>query len=134
VQGAKNHYMGLIQTETPYFQPAPAAPSPFSVNSAFHDPAFNGVSSAWALNVAESSNIIVFGAGLYSFYSNYDQTCLTPINCQDQIVNIDSTSSVYIYSLQTIGTTWQLSIGETGVVNQASDVNGFAATLTAWAQ
>ncbi|KAJ6500482.1 exo-beta-1,3-glucanase [Mycena sanguinolenta] len=132
--GAKNHYMGLIQTETPYFQPAPAAPSPFSVNNAFHDPSFNGVSSAWALNVANSSNIIVFGAGLYSFYSNYDQTCLTPINCQDQIVNIDSTSSVYIYSLQTIGTTWQLSIGETGVVNQASDVNGFAATLTAWAQ
>ncbi|KAF7359345.1 Exo-beta-1,3-glucanase [Mycena sanguinolenta] len=132
LQGAKNHYMGLIQTETPYFQPTPVAPSPFRVNSAFKDPSFDGVSSAWALNVAGSSNILVFGAGLYSFYSNYDQTCLTPVNCQDQIVNIDSTSSVYIYSLQTIGTTWQLSIDETGVVNQANNSNGFAQTVTSW--
>ncbi|KAF7359322.1 Glucan 1,3-beta-glucosidase [Mycena sanguinolenta] len=134
LQGAQNHYMGLIQTETPYYQPTPAAPSPFSVNSTFKDPSFNGVSSAWGLTVANSSNILVFGAGLYSFYSNYDQTCLTSVNCQDQIVNIDSTSSVYIYNLQTVGTTYQLSVGGTGIVNQANNANGFAQTITSWTQ
>ncbi|KAJ6500534.1 exo-beta-1,3-glucanase [Mycena sanguinolenta] len=134
LQGAQNHYMGLIQTETPYYQPTPVAPSPFSVNSAFKDPSFSGVSSAWGLNVANSSNILIFGAGLYSFYSNYGEDCLTPVNCQDQIINIDSTSSVYIYSLQTVGTTYQLSVNQAGVINQANNANGFAATVTSWTQ
>ncbi|KAJ7837014.1 exo-beta-1,3-glucanase [Mycena olivaceomarginata] len=133
--GAQNHYLGLIQTETPYYQPTPVAPSPFTVNSNFKDPSFDGVKAAWGLSVASSSNILIFGAGLYSFYSAYDQTtCLTASNCQDQILNIDSTSSVYIYSLQTVGTTFQLSLAQTGVVNQSANPNGFAATLTSWTQ
>ncbi|KAJ6581152.1 exo-beta-1,3-glucanase [Mycena capillaripes] len=132
--GAQNHYMGLIQTETPYYQPTPAAPSPFTVNTAFSDPSFAGITSAWGLIVASSSNILVFGAGLYSFFSNYDQACLTPENCQNQILNIDSTSSVFLYSLATVGTTFQLSINAAGVVNQSANPNGFAATLTSWSR
>ncbi|KAJ7043174.1 exo-beta-1,3-glucanase [Mycena alexandri] len=130
--GAANHYMGLIQTETPYYQPTPAPPGPFVVNSAFNDPSFTGVSAAWGLVVSGSSNILIFGAGLYSFYSDYDQTCLTAQNCQSQILNIDSTSSVSIYSLQTVGTTWQLSINGAGIIKQDSNPNGFAATVTSW--
>ncbi|KAJ6547049.1 exo-beta-1,3-glucanase [Mycena capillaripes] len=86
--GAKNHYMGLIQTETPYYQPTPVAPSPFVVNSAFSDPSFAGVTAAWGLTVSSSSNILVFGAGLYSFYSvrpMFDPSCL----------NRDLTKTVY---------------------------------------
>ncbi|KAF8130464.1 exo-beta-1,3-glucanase [Mycena galopus ATCC 62051] len=132
--GAQNHYIGLMQTETPYYQPTPVAPSPFSVNSAYHDPSFTGVSSAWALNVATSTNILIFGAGLYSFYSNYGEDCLTPQNCQNQILNIDSTSSVSIYSLQTVGSTFQLSVNQAGVINQANNQNGFAATVSSWTQ
>ncbi|KAJ7771682.1 exo-beta-1,3-glucanase [Mycena metata] len=130
--GAANHYMGLIQTETPYYQPTPSPPGPFTVNSAYNDPSFNGVSAAWGLVVSSSTNILVFGAGLYSFFSDYDQACLTPQDCQSQILNIDSTSSISIYSLQTVGTTWQLSIEGAGVINQDSNPNGFAATVTAW--
>ncbi|KAJ7929214.1 exo-beta-1,3-glucanase [Mycena leptocephala] len=132
--GAQNHYMGLIQTETPYYQPTPVVPSPFSVNSAFSDPSFAGTNAAWGLTVASSSNILIFGAGLYSFFSNYDQTCLTAQNCQNQILNIDSTSSVFIYSLATVGTTFQLSLNQAGIVNQATNPNGFAATVTSWNQ
>ncbi|KAJ7929194.1 exo-beta-1,3-glucanase [Mycena leptocephala] len=132
--GAQNHYMGLIQTETPYYQPTPAVPSPFSVNSAYSDPSFANANAAWGLNVAKSSNILIFGAGLYSFFSNYVQTCLDGQNCQNQIVNIDSTSSVFIYSLATVGTTFSLSINNAGIINQASNPNGFAGTITAWTQ
>ncbi|KAJ6608596.1 exo-beta-1,3-glucanase [Mycena sp. CBHHK59/15] len=131
---AQNHYMGLIQTETPYYQPTPVAPNPFTVNSTFSDPSYTGITSAWGLIVSGSSNIIVFGAGLYSFYNDYTQTCLTSENCQNQMLNIDSTSSVFLYSLATVGTTFQLSIKQVGVVNQNSNPNGFAATLTAWSQ
>ncbi|KAJ7718670.1 exo-beta-1,3-glucanase [Mycena metata] len=131
--GASNHYMGLIQTETPYYQPSPAPPAPFTINSAFSDPASgSGLTSAWGLVVSSSTNILVFGAGLYSWFTNYNQDCLTPQNCQSQILNIDSTSSVSIYSLQTVGVTYSLSINGAGVVNQNANPNGFAATLTAW--
>ncbi|KAJ6611580.1 exo-beta-1,3-glucanase [Mycena sp. CBHHK59/15] len=130
---AKSHYMGLIQTETPYFQPNPVAPAPFTVNTAFKDPAsWSDISQAWGLWVTSSDDILVFGAALYSFYSNYDQGCLTPVNCQSQIVNVDNESSVDIYSLSTIGTTWQLSINQVPLINQDQNLNGFASTVTSW--
>ncbi|KAJ7246916.1 exo-beta-1,3-glucanase [Mycena haematopus] len=128
---AKNHYMGLIQTETPYFQPNPVAPAPFTVNTAFKDPV-SDISQAWALWVTSSEDILVFGAALYSFYSNYGQDCLTPVDCQSQLVNVDNESSVDIYSLSTIGTTSQLSINQVPIINQDQNLNGFASTVTAW--
>ncbi|KAJ7837009.1 exo-beta-1,3-glucanase [Mycena olivaceomarginata] len=132
---AATHYMGLIQTETPYYQPSPVPPAPFTVNTAFKDPSnWSGITSAWALRVTTSTDIIVFGAGLYSFFQNYATTCETPANCQSQIVNVDSTSSVHIYSLSTVGTTFQVSVNQAGVINQSSNLNGFASTVTSWSQ
>ncbi|KAJ7482757.1 exo-beta-1,3-glucanase [Mycena latifolia] len=130
---AKSHYMGLIQTETPYFQPDPVAPAPFTVNIAFKDPtSWSNISQAWGLWVTSSEDILVFGAALYSFYSNYDQGCLTTESCQSQMVNIDNESSVDIYSLSTIGTTGQLSINQIPIINQDQNQNGFASTVTSW--
>lgn len=131
--GAKNHYMGLIQTETPYYQPSPAAPTPFVLNKSFSDPpaVFR---SAWGLHITRSSDILIFGAGLYSFYQNYTQDCLLTTNCQDQILNIDQHSSVNLYSLSTVGTVKQLSIAGKGVIDQSKNVNGFASTVTAWSK
>ncbi|KAJ6459997.1 beta-1,3-glucanase [Mycena sanguinolenta] len=64
---AQNIYAGLIQTETPYFQPTPSYPSPFSTNPTFGDPS-EAVLYAWALVITSSSNVFVYGAGLYSFF------------------------------------------------------------------
>ncbi|KAJ7697688.1 exo-beta-1,3-glucanase [Mycena rosella] len=121
---AKSHYMGLIQTETPYFQPNPVAPAPFTVNMAFKDPAsWSDISQAWGLWVTSSEDILVL---------NYDQGCLTTQSCQSQIVNVDNDSSVHIYSLSTVGTTWQLGINQVPTINQDQNQNGFAATVTSW--
>ena len=82
LNNAKNHYMGLIQTETvrlnssndvlaavhvswchllqPYFQPNPVPPAPFITNTAYKDPAI-GPGAAWALTVTNSQNILVYG-------------------------------------------------------------------------
>ncbi|KII89977.1 glycoside hydrolase family 55 protein [Plicaturopsis crispa FD-325 SS-3] len=130
---AKNHYMGLIQTETPYYQPTPAPPAPFSINTAYNDPSFvSGNPAAWALNVQASTDILIFGAGLYSFFQNYVQTCLAGNTCQSQLVNIDSTSSVSVYSLSTAGATYQLSVNQAGIINAGRNANGFQSTVTAW--
>ncbi|KNZ74781.1 Glucan 1,3-beta-glucosidase [Termitomyces sp. J132] len=114
----------------PYFQPNPAPPTPFSVNSSFEDPVFTSdLTSAWGLKVVSSSDIIVFGAGLYSFFS---ASCITPATCQSQILDVDASSSISIYSLSTVATTFQLSVNGVGIVNQNQNINGFASTLTAW--
>ncbi|KAG1736747.1 glycoside hydrolase family 55 protein [Suillus lakei] len=131
--GAKNHYMGLIQTETPYFQPDPAPPGPFSISKVYDDPTFeNGMTMAWGLWVQSSIDIIVFGAGHYSFFQNYSTTCEGNTTCQTQMVNVDWTSSVSIYSLTTVGTTYQLSIEGNGIIYFANDSEGFSSTVTLW--
>jgi len=133
--GAKNHYMGLIQTESPYFQPNPVPPIPFTVNPSFKDPSFDkSITSAWGLTVQSSNDIIIFGAGLYSFFNNYNQHDLATASCQNQILNVDSTSSVSIYSLSTVGTTHQLSVKGRGIINQNRNRNGFASTVTTWSR
>ncbi|KAF9531446.1 exo-beta-1,3-glucanase [Crepidotus variabilis] len=132
---AANHYLGLIQTESPYFQPSPVAPTPFHVDPRYNDPTASSL-SAWALHIAKSNDITVFGAGLYSFFDNYSEDqCKTTESCQDQIANIDSASSgIHIYSLSTIRSTYQLSVDGKGVINQAANRNGQASTVTSWSQ
>ncbi|KAF9235735.1 glycoside hydrolase family 55 protein [Melanogaster broomeanus] len=69
---AQNHYVGFAQSETPYYQPVPAAPAPFnSASSSISnlDPTFSeSINMAWAMYVQASSDIILFGAGFYSFF------------------------------------------------------------------
>jgi glucan 1,3-beta-glucosidase len=91
----------------------------------------------------------ITGAGLYSFFSvgriavaslmrshvfgqAYTQACIDSASCQTQIANIDALSTVDIYGLTTVGTTWQLSVNQQGVIPHAPNANGFAATATCW--
>lgn len=177
--------MGLIQTETvsdrstgrhfklpdvlqPYYQPTPAPPAPFSTNFLGTDPSFgNGMTSAWALTVTTSTNIMVFGmfidpeaslmilrlssgAGLYSFFQvshlpcssmellmytafqDYNQSCLSSFSCQTEILDVNLSTSISVYSLSTIATTFQLSVNQQGIINQNRNRDGMASTVTAW--
>ncbi|KAF7978685.1 hypothetical protein HWV62_44937 [Athelia sp. TMB] len=131
--GAKDHYMGLIQTETPYYQPSPAAPTPFSTDSAYNDPTFSSSqTSAWGLYVESSSDIFVFGAGHYSFYQDYNQACLNTTNCQAEIISIDAASSVNLFSVSTVATANSLSVGGSPVIKALDNVDGFQSTFTSW--
>ncbi|PVG03211.1 putative glucan 1,3-beta-glucosidase [Serendipita vermifera] len=129
---AQNVYAGLIQTETPYFQPNPAAPNPFSIQSSIKDPDLSGTQSAIALSIEDSSDILIYGAGLYSFFDSYTQTCLDTWNCQSEIVRISNSSGIRVYSLSTVGTTTQLTFNGQKVIAQSQNQNGFASTATAW--
>ncbi|KAI0744238.1 beta-1,3-glucanase [Daedaleopsis nitida] len=131
LNNARDHYMGLIQTETPYFQPSPVPPAPFVLNSAYKDPT-PGPGAAWALTVTNSQNILVYGAGLYSFFQNYNQACVDTFNCQQQNVNIDAGSGVALYMLSTVASQYMLSVNGQGVVPNSANRNGFAETITSW--
>ncbi|EGN94233.1 glycoside hydrolase family 55 protein [Serpula lacrymans var. lacrymans S7.3] len=133
--GAKNHWIGFAQTESPYYQPSPAAPAPFSTDSAYSDPSFSSSqTSAWGMYVQSSSDITLFGAGFYSFYENYVQDCLNTTNCQDQIFNMDSASasSMNVYALSTVGVVTELSVADAGVIKAAQNPDGLQDTATSW--
>ncbi|KAG1837524.1 hypothetical protein C8R48DRAFT_782660 [Suillus tomentosus] len=75
---AQNHYIGFAQTGTPYYQHSPAAPAPNSTTSTYNDSTFSSsISMAWGMYIQSSNDIIVFGAGFYSFFQSYSQDCLT---------------------------------------------------------
>ncbi|KAF7372867.1 Glucan 1,3-beta-glucosidase [Mycena sanguinolenta] len=130
---AENIYAGLIQTETPYFQPTPSYPSPFSTNLTYGDPSEAGL-YAWGLVITNSVNVFVYGAGLYSFFQSYDSSCVPNRNCQESMVLIDEESAaVYLYQLTTAGSTNMISYpGNVSVALQADNIDGFASTISLW--
>ncbi|TGJ85030.1 hypothetical protein E0Z10_g3729 [Xylaria hypoxylon] len=114
----QNIFAGQIQTETPYYQPNPSARSPYPLISST-DPSFDvscptataapNCAEAWGLAVQASKNVLVYGAGLYSFYSNYNTSCSATgasTLCQQGMVLYDaaSTTNFRVYGLNTVGT------------------------------
>lgn len=99
-----------FQSETPYFQPTPNAATPFTVISDLQDPDFSsscsGVAgncpSAWGLRIIDSSDILIYGAGHYSFFSSYS-TCKS-LFCFSSILSLFS-------RLPVRGHTWFLAVG-----------------------
>lgn len=82
--GAEYVFGGLLQTESPYYQPSPKAPTPFeSVLGVFDsDPQydcgsseFDGCDSSWAFVVRWCQNMRLVGMGVYSWFSDYTQDC-----------------------------------------------------------
>ncbi|KAF7295340.1 hypothetical protein MIND_01073400 [Mycena indigotica] len=133
---ARNHYVALMQTETPYFQPySDNFPHPFTLSKQYNDPPIPpNLQQAWAALVRSSSDIFIFGAGLYSFFSNYSKACIDTRDCQTHILDIDkASSSVEVFSLATVSSRFQISMDGVGVVNEKdNNGTGFASTVTRW--
>jgi glucan 1,3-beta-glucosidase len=109
-----------------------AAPYPFPTSSAFNDPDVSSLGSALALSIQDSSYVLIYGAGLYSFFRAYTQNCLGDSTCQSQITQVTNSQAITIYSLSTIGATYQLVLDGQPTINPALNVDGFASTVTAW--
>ena len=108
VSNAKNLFMGVIQTETAYMQGNPDATVPFPANEGFIDPDFKAscadsdgaCARTWGLRVTNSSDIFMYGGGLYSFFENYGQVCVDLQNCQENMISIED-SSVHLFGITT---------------------------------
>lgn len=83
----------------------------------------------------DSENILVYGAGTYSFFDNYEQDCIPNHNCQQQINDISSDSeNVHIFALSTVATTQMLSVDGKGVIDEKPNESGFQSTVIYWSQ
>ncbi|OJD10071.1 hypothetical protein AJ78_08768 [Emergomyces pasteurianus Ep9510] len=140
IVGAKNVFLALIQVETPYYQANPNALAPFKPNSAFHDPDFSNCQTdsckkAWGLRILESSDVYLYGGGLYSFFENYGQECLATESCQENMIEVDC-SAVHLYGVSTKASTNMITRREGGqaVVKQIENRNNFCSTLAVFEQ
>lgn len=133
IANAANVYMALIQTETPYYQSNPDATDPFTANDAFFDPVFAGEASAnkaWGLRIVDSTDVFLYGGGLYSFFDNYDQTCLDTASCQDNMVSVEGSSGVHLYGLSTKAAVNMVTVDGASAALDADNRNNFCATIS----
>ncbi|TKX22813.1 hypothetical protein C1H76_4847 [Elsinoe australis] len=140
ISKASNVFMGFIQTETPYFQGNPVATTPFAPNATWVDPDWSICPAnspkcikAFGLRILGSTNVYVYGAGLYSFFENYSQDCVYPNNCQQHIVAVQGASSnVWMYALSTKASVNMLTLDGKPAVLDADNRSNFAATIAGW--
>ncbi|KAL6229265.1 hypothetical protein BDW75DRAFT_249917 [Aspergillus navahoensis] len=139
LSGAKDVLLGMIQTESPYYQPVPKAPHPFSTGLFKDDPTFDDCPAdsttcalSWGLRIIDSKTVYILGAGLYSWYSDYSQDCLETNNCQQRAFYIEETSDVWIFNLCTKAIIEMVSpVGEL-ITRAADNRNGFLSSILAW--
>ncbi|KAI1325288.1 glycoside hydrolase family 55 protein [Xylariaceae sp. FL0255] len=146
LSNAKNVYIGHVQTESPYYQPDPVAPMPFTFSKSFtNDPSFSdcltdSCKASWGLRIVGSSNITIHGkplsylnrAGLYSFYQDYNEDCLATADCQERILEVTGSTGVAIYNLFTVATS-QVANGVNDSVVYGNDTqSGFTSEVSLW--
>ncbi|KAL8363406.1 hypothetical protein RB601_009262 [Gaeumannomyces tritici] len=123
---AENIFAGIIQTESPYYQPTPNPPAPFesAVGKLAGDPdysckagdEFSGCDESWAVIMRECANIFVAGAGLYSWFSTYSQDCISKHECQKVLMLLeDNHAGVRFHNLITIGAKYMAVMDGKGI-------------------
>lgn len=120
-------------------QSNPNALTPFTPNPTFFDPTFSSCTTdsckkSWGLRVLSSSSVLIYGAGLYSFFDNWDQTCAPTESCQENMVSIECSAEVYLWGLSTKASTNMVTVDGKGVVAQGDNRSNFCSTITLFEQ
>ncbi|KAF8448258.1 pectate lyase superfamily protein-domain-containing protein [Kalaharituber pfeilii] len=138
---AENLFMGMIQTETPYYQRTPPAPEPFTsaLGKFKADPTFsdcpagsNTCAFSWGVRLVNSKNVFTYGAGLYSWFSSYSQDCLKTEDCQQRMVETISSTGIWLYNLITKAAVEMITPQGGRAVPQSENHYAFGATIMAW--
>ncbi|KAK4216626.1 pectate lyase superfamily protein-domain-containing protein [Rhypophila decipiens] len=137
---ASNNFIAHMQTESPYFQPTPDAlgvwqPGAYESDPLFEDcdPSSPTCTLSWALMVRHSTDMLVYGAGLYSWFRSYTQDCLIPEDCQQRLIQTDYSQGLWFFSIYTKGALEVASpLGGIPAVRQSENRNGFLTAVSAW--
>ena len=81
------------------------------------------------MRIFNSTYIFVYGAGMYSFFNNYDGGCLTTTNCQQTMISVEQSQGIYMYLVNTVGTANIVSVDGVDLVPALANTNGFADTV-----
>lgn len=137
-RGAKNVFMGLAQTETAYYQSKPdALHGAFPVNTHWKDPDFSNCDpgdsacvKGWGLRIIDSTDILVYGGGFYSFFDAWTLQCGPGMGCQKNIVGLEGTNTgVELFGISSYGTENVISVDGKGVVPAKDNLANFCANV-----
>ncbi|KAI1143934.1 glycoside hydrolase family 55 protein [Hypoxylon sp. FL0543] len=137
VTNAQNVFIGIAQSETAYFQGNPPAPQGATVLEGYLDPDFDkscdGSSKTcartWGLRITNSSNLWVYGTGLYSFFDNYGQKCVDEQNCQDNMISIEGSAGVHLFGISTKASVSMITVDGEPAALDKDNRNTFCAAV-----
>lgn len=93
---------------------------------------FSGCDESWSTIITESENIIIAGAGFYSWFSTYSQACIDSQTCQKALIRLDSNfDNVRIMNLVTIGAKY-MAVMDGRTIAAADNLN--VKTHPSWSQ
>ena len=101
----------------------------YSDPSAFQNCFLATCAKTYGLAFYNSTSIFNYGAGLYSFFNNYDSGCLTTTNCQQYMVNVEKSEGIYLYGLNTVGVEVMVEVDGVSIVPEGANTNSFAETV-----
>ncbi|CCU98466.1 Exo-B-1,3-glucanase (GH55-family)-like protein [Malassezia sympodialis ATCC 42132] len=150
LRGASNVLLAMIQTESPYFQGRHFAHASASVQphaqypdvdnsqrfknatdvSFEPDPAMDD--RAVGLHIRACKDILVLGAGLYSFFDSYDQAALPAHACQRRLCVLESAAQcerIHLVNVATVGSQCLLSLDGCDWVAETPFREGFCSTM-----
>jgi hypothetical protein len=80
---------------------------------------FDGCDSSWAVMIRESTDIIIGGAGLYSWFSTYTQDCIDGQTCQKVLLWLEKNGpNIRVQHLITIGAKYSLVQDGRGIASK----------------
>ncbi|CCF54366.1 hypothetical protein NDA11_001737 [Ustilago hordei] len=155
IVNANNIFISLAQTESAYFQgkgrPVASQEEPLqiarykdpdlqlssaeSASSPFQNPNSSYENRGLAMRIANSTNVFIYGAGLYSFFDNYDQSQVSNRKSQKRLLwmqHLHDNANVWVLNLNTIGVQKMLTVDGEDTVDEGSLRNGFGNTLAVW--
>lgn len=116
-----------------YMQNNPNSLESFQPSARYSDPNFSECYQAtcyktFAVHITNSTYIFIYGAGLYSFFNNYDQGCLLTESCQILMVALEKSEGIYMYGLSTKAAVNMVEVDGVALVPQAANKNTFCQT------
>lgn len=108
----------------------PNSLTPFTPQASWSDPDFgecfgSNCYKTMGVRIFNSTYIFNYGAGLYSFFNNYDQGCLLTESCQQFMVQLEQSEAIYFFALNTKAATTMVEIDGVSIVPSAANPNGF---------
>jgi glucan 1,3-beta-glucosidase len=116
-------------------QANPIATLAYPPNTAWNDPDFSwcqGLTKCiktTGLRIYNSSYVYIYAAGLYSFFENYDSSCLIQSDCQTNAATVEMSEAIYIWDLYTIGQANLVLMDFTPLVPEGDNVNTFGEAI-----
>lgn len=112
----------------------PNALSSFQPLEEWSDPGFENCFlptcvKTYGLVIQNSTYVFNYGAGLYSFFNNYDSGCITTTNCQQYMVSIKNSEAIYLFGLNTVAAQTLVEVDGVSLVPEGANVNTFCRTI-----